>query len=50
METAKVILNKENPGSRGPKTFTVQNQRISIPGEIKPLRYSYVLVGNPLDI
>ena len=30
--------------------FLVQNQKVEVPNEIKPIRYSYVVVGNPVDI
>jgi hypothetical protein len=33
-----------------PGTFSFQNQRIDVTNEIKPLKYSYVIVGNLLDI
>jgi hypothetical protein len=35
---------------REPGTFSIQNQRIEVSNDIKPLKYSYVVVGNLLDI
>jgi hypothetical protein len=54
METAKVFFNNGRGGPedqrREPGTFSIQNQKIDIPHEIKPLRYSFVVVGNLFDI
>ena len=52
METAKVIYvqNESRSGRGGSYSFSVQHQKIDVPYEIKPLKYSYVIVGNLLDI
>jgi hypothetical protein len=53
METAKVIyVQNEGRSGRGggSYSFSIQHQKIDVPNEIKPLKYSYVVVGNLLDI
>jgi hypothetical protein len=54
MESAKVFFNSGRGGAqdqrREPGTFSIQNQRIDVPNEVKPLSYSFVVVGNLLDI
>jgi hypothetical protein len=37
-------------GKREPGTFSIQNKRIEVSHDIKSLNYSYVVVGNHLDI
>ena len=54
METAKVFYNSGRSGAHDHRseqgTFSIQNQKIDVPTEIKPLRYSFVVVGNLYDI